>query len=59
MSRARRIVVLVRISDKAKLLSSEVCAKCDGGYPEAGEGALEAVEAGEGACVPPLLTVNA
>jgi hypothetical protein len=49
----------MRISDEAKLLSSEVCAKCDGGYPEAGEGALEAVEAGEGACVPPLLTVNA
>jgi hypothetical protein len=51
-------VVFVRISDEPKLLSSEVGAESDGGYSEAGEGALEAVEAGEGACVPPLLTVN-
>jgi hypothetical protein len=52
-------VVGVRVSNEAKLLSSEVGAKGDGGYSEAGEGALEALEAGEGACVPPLLTVHA
>jgi hypothetical protein len=52
-------VVATVVSDDSELLSSEVNAKGDGGYSEAGEGALKALETGEGACVPPLLTVNA
>jgi hypothetical protein len=55
----RLVVVAAVISNDAELLSSEVDAKGNGSYSEAGEGALEALEAGEGTCVPPLLTVNA
>jgi hypothetical protein len=39
-----------------QLLGNEVSGECDGRDAEAGEGALEAVEAGEGAGVSPLLT---
>jgi hypothetical protein len=42
-----------------ELLGREVAGKCYSGYAEAREGALEAVEAGEGTCVPPLLAVYA
>jgi hypothetical protein len=44
------IVVSTLILEK-KLLGNEVSGECDGRDAEAGEGALEAVEAGEGACV--------
>ena len=40
------------------LLSDEVSGEGDGCNAEAGEGALEAVEAGEGACVSPLLAMQ-
>jgi hypothetical protein len=42
-----------------ELLGREVSRKCYSGYAEAREGALEAVEAGEGTCVPPLLAMYA
>jgi hypothetical protein len=54
---SRLLVVFPCVSNDAKLLSSEICAECDGRDAEAGERALEAVEAGERACVSPLLTV--
>jgi hypothetical protein len=40
-----------------KLLSNEVYGECTCRNAETGEGALEAVEPGEGTCVPPLLAV--
>lgn len=36
----------------------EVAGESDGGYSEAGEGALEAVPSGEGPSVPPSLTAK-
>jgi hypothetical protein len=39
-----------------ELLGNKISGECDGGYSEAREGALEAVEAGEGTGVSPLLT---
>jgi hypothetical protein len=54
----RLVMVAARVSDDSELLSGKVGAECDGGYSEARERALEALEAGEGACVPPLLTVD-
>ena len=47
------------VFQKTCLFGREVDSECDGCDAEAGEGALEAVEAGEGACVPPMLTVHA
>ena len=41
-----------------QLLGNNVSGECDGGYSEAREGALEAVEAGEGSGVSPLLTAK-
>lgn len=46
------------VSYEPKLLSSKVGAECDSRDAEAGEGASEALEPGEGTCVPPLLTVG-
>jgi hypothetical protein len=51
------IVVSTLILEK-KLLGNEVSGECDGRDAEAGERAFEAVEAGEGACVSPLLTTS-
>jgi hypothetical protein len=50
------VVMSTLIFQKSELLSREVGAECDSRDAEAGKGALEAVEAGEGACVPPLFT---
>lgn len=52
------IVVSRVVVFEEHLLSDEVSGECDGGDAEAREGALEAVEAGEGPCVSPLLTVQ-
>jgi hypothetical protein len=52
------IVVSALVFQKAGLLSSEVNTECDSRDAEAGEGALEAVEAGERTGVSPLLAVN-
>jgi len=52
-------VVTALVFEKTCLFGREVDSECDGCDAEAGEGALEAVEAGEGARVPPLLTVDA
>jgi len=41
-----------------ELLGGEVASECDGGDAEAREGALEAIEAGEGTCVAPLLATG-
>jgi hypothetical protein len=50
------VVMATLIFQKSELLSREVGAECDSRDAEARKGALEAVEAGEGACVPPLFT---
>lgn len=54
----RLIMVTALVFQESGLLSSEVHAECDSRDAEAREGALEAVEAGEGTGVSPLLTVN-
>jgi hypothetical protein len=41
-----------------QLLGNKISSECDGSYSEAREGALEAVEAGEGSGVSPLLTAE-
>lgn len=50
------MVVIVVVVLEEQLFGNAVSGECDGRYAEAGEGALEAVEAGEGPCVSPLLT---
>lgn len=50
-------LIMVSLIFPEKLLGSKVSGECDSGNAEAGEGALEAVEAGEGACVSPVFTV--
>jgi hypothetical protein len=40
-----------------EFFGNQVAGKGDGGDAEAGEGALEAVETSEGACVPPMFTI--
>lgn len=52
-------VVFGLLSQESELLSSKVGAECDSCDAEAGEGASEALESGEGASVPPLLTASA
>ena len=49
-------LLVVALILEEHLLGTEVSSECNGGYTEAGEGALEAVEAGEGSGVSPLLT---
>lgn len=49
-------LLVVALILEEQLLGNEVSSECNGGYAEAGEGALEAVEAGEGSGVSPLLT---
>jgi hypothetical protein len=44
------------VFDQTKLLSGKIGAKCDSCYAQARKRALEAVEAGEGACVSPVVT---
>jgi hypothetical protein len=51
------IVVVVVVLEE-ELLGDTVAGKGDGRNAEAGEGALEAVEAGEGPCVAPLLAAR-
>jgi len=60
-----RLIVMTTIAvmptlapQQSCLLSCEVDTECDGRDAEAGERALEALEAGEGAGVSPLLAVN-
>jgi hypothetical protein len=51
------IVVVVVVLEE-ELLGDTVAGKGNGRNAEAGEGALEAVEAGEGPCVAPLLAAG-
>lgn len=51
-------VVSALVFQQSSLFGGEVDSECDRRDAEAGEGALEAVEACEGAGVPPLLTVT-
>lgn len=51
------IVVRMVVLEK-ELLSNQVSGECDCRDAEAGEGALEAVPPGEGACVSPLLAAK-
>jgi hypothetical protein len=53
-----QLIVVTALILEEQLLGNEVSGECDGRDAEAGEGALEAVEAGEGACVSPLLTAS-
>jgi hypothetical protein len=53
-----QFIVVSTLIFEEKLLGDKVSGERDGGDAEAREGALEAVEAGEGACVPPLLAVG-
>jgi hypothetical protein len=57
-SSCRLAMMSALIFQQSSLLSGEVYAERDRRDAEAGEGALEAVEAGEGARVSPLLTTN-
>lgn len=60
-----RLIVMTTVAvmstfapQKSCLLSCEIDTESDGRDAEAGERALEALEAGEGASVSPLLAVN-
>jgi hypothetical protein len=48
--------VVTALVVEEQLLSNKISSECNGGYAEAGKGAFEAVEAGEGSGVSPLLT---
>jgi hypothetical protein len=52
-----QLIVVTALILEEQLLGNEVAGKRDGRDAEAGEGALEAVEAGEGAGVSPLLAI--
>jgi len=51
-----RLIMVSTLVIEEELLGNEVSGECDGRYAEAGERALEAVEAGERTGVSPLLT---
>jgi hypothetical protein len=53
------VMVSALVFEESELLCGKVGAECDGRDAEAREGALEALEAGEGSGVPPLFTADA
>ena len=53
------VLIVMSLVLEEELLSNHVSSKCNGRYSEAGESALETVEAREGTGVSPLFTSGA